>query len=207
MGGFGSKKKETKPKEPELNQTQQTVLECKLVRDKIKKDIRAAEKKANNLKQQAKEYLAAKDKDRARIYLRRSNMALKNIKGYEGALDMINDQIANIEHSQEMNAALKVLQKGNALVKQMQKESGGIDAWQKVADDLEDLKDADREVTDFLKEQGINAEEFDADIQAEMNKMMADTAGEVKLPSVPEHEKEVVTEKEAEKKQKVAVMA
>lgn len=204
MGIFSSKKAKL-PKEPKLDQTQTTILECKLVRDKIKKSIRAAEKKANNLKQQAKEYLAAKDKDRARIYLRRSNMALKNIKGYEGTLDMINDQIANIENTQEMNAALSVLQKGNALVKQMQKEAGGIEAWQKVGEDLEDLKDADKEVTDFLKEQGINAEEFDADIQEEMNKMMQDNAAEVKLPSVPEQEKEVVTEKE--KNKKVAIMA
>lgn len=187
-----------------LDNTQQTILECKIVRDNIKKTIRVSEKKANNLKLQAIDYMRQGDKERARIYLRRKNMQLQRIKASEGALDMINDQITMIESARTMKDALNVLQKGNTVLKNLQKEAG-IEAWEKMADDLEELKDADKEVTQFLKEQGINEGEFDKEVLDEMNKLQNEINGGIKLPSVPTES--VGGKKVSERKKKVAVYA
>lgn len=187
-----------------LDDTQQTILECKIVRDKIKQTIRASEKKANNLKLQAADYVRQGDKDRARIYLRRKNMQLQRIKASEGALDMINDQITMIESARTMKDALNVLQKGNVVLKNLQKEAG-IEEWEKMADDLEELKDADREVSEFLREQGINEGQFDKEVNDEMNRLQNEiSGGGINLPSVPAQD---VKQKVTTNKKKVAFYA
>ena len=80
---------------------------------------------------------------------------------------------------------------GNAVLKKMQ-ESIKIEEWEKVKDDLDELKEKDKEVSDFLKEYGLNEAEVDNEINNDLDKLMNEInknkVDDIKLPSVPKEQ-------------------
>ena len=61
------------------------------------------EKRQNACFEKAKELLAAKEKDRARIYLRQKKLHQEQIKATEAKLQMVMDQIQQIESTQNLD--------------------------------------------------------------------------------------------------------
>lgn len=196
MGFLFSKKKKTK--EVKLDNEESAILECKMCRDKIKKYIKNLEKNAAQKKEKAKAALKAKDKDRAKMNLRMEKMYREQIKTADGQLEMIENQIAQIETAQSQKDAMTVLKQGNEVLKKLQSEVN-IEKFQEIADDLEELKDQQNELTEFFKARGIEEEE---DVNAELDKLIESVQNEaaVDLPNanneVLEEEKKVEQEKE-----------
>ena len=199
MGGlFGKRKKSAK-----LNTDEKAMLDCKLARDKIKQYIKRLEKNAALKKEKSKEALKAKNKDRARMLLKQSKMYSEQIKSADGQLNMIEDQISALETAFIQRDCLKTLEQGNAALKQLQSECN-IEKWEKVRDDLEDMKEANNEITDFFKEKGIGEEEVEEDVNKEMEELTKQLSKELDIDLPDAHNEEVVVpeEQKEEVKQK-----
>ena len=199
MGGlFGKGKKSAK-----LNTDEKAMLDCKLARDKIKQYIKRLEKNAALKKEKSKEALKAKNKDRARMLLKQSKMYSEQIKSADGQLNMIEDQISALETAFIQRDCLKTLEQGNAALKQLQSECN-IEKWEKVRDDLEDMKEANNEITEFFKEKGIGEEEVEEDVNKEMEELTKQLSKELDIDLPDAHNEEVVVpeEQKEEVKQK-----
>ena len=199
MGGLFSKKKSSAT----LNSDEKAMLDCKLARDKIKQYIKRLEKNAALKKEKAKEAMKAKNKDRARMLLKQAKMYSEQIKSADGQLNMIEDQISALETAFVQRDCLKTLAQGNAALKQLQSECN-IEKWEKVRDDLEVMKEANNEITEFFKEKGIGEEEVEDDLNKEMEKLSKELSIEVDIDLPDAHNEKVVVpeEQKEEVKQK-----
>ena len=202
MGFLFSKKKK---KEVKLDNQENAILECKMCRDKIKKYIKNLEKNAAQKKENAKEALKAKNKDRARMNLRLEKMYREQIKTADGQLEMIENQISQIETAQSQKDALSVLKQGNEVLKKLQSEVN-VEKFQEIADDLDELKEQNNEISEFFKARGIEEEE---DVNDELDKLIESVQKEAAI-DLPDANKEVLVgevkeEKEKNEEKKVAV--
>ena len=172
----------------QLSPTERAILDCKSCRDKIKRYIKNLEQKEQRSKLKVKELLRLKQRDRAKLYLKQSKLFSEQTKIADGQLDMINQQIANIESTSNMNECAEVLNRGNAVLKQLQNEVN-IEHWENIKDDLDELKERDREIGDFFKEKGIDEEELETQCDDEINKLLAEIQGnDIQLPNVPKEQ-------------------
>ena len=169
-----------------LSETENAIIQCKTCRDKIKKYIRNLEQKEIKAKEKAKELLRNKKRDSAKLYLKQCKLFREQSKTAEGQLQMIEEQIVNIESASNMNECMKVLQKGNTVLKNLQNDVN-IEHWENIRDDMEELRERDREINDFFRERGIDEEECDAECEDELNKLLIEIQGNnlLDLPNVP----------------------
>ena len=186
-----------------LTPEEKAIVDCKLCRDKINAYIRRLEVREKKSREKAKELLKDKQRDRAKFYLRQAKLHSAQIKTNEGQLEMVNNQIIQIESSKNLQECLKVLQNGKDVLKKMQ-DSIKIEEWEKIRDDMDELKEKDKEISDFLKDNGINEAEYDDEVNNDLDKLMEEVGAskakeDIKLPEVP---KEEITEDKNKKKEK-----
>ena len=182
-----------------LSETEKALLECKQCRDKIKNFIKNLEIREQKTRDKAKELLKNKDKARAKIYLRQSKLFNKQAKIADGQLEMITNQITQLETSSTMSECMQCLKQGNEVLSNLQ-STIKLEEWEKVKDDMDELKEKDKEIGDFLREKGINEQEYDEECDLELNKLMKECGlqeennnnkkenEKVDLPSVPKTE-------------------
>lgn len=204
MGGLFGKKK----KKPALDQSEKALLDCKMVRDKIKGYIKTLERNEQLKKTKAKESLREKKKDRAKMLLKLAKMYGEQIKASDNQLTMIEDQIAQIEFTKNQAEIMKVLQQGNEALKNLQKEVN-VEKWEQVKDDLDELKEKDNELTEFFKERGLNPDDVEDSVNKELEELMKlnSQEAEIDLPSANQEKVEVPETKEKEKEEKKMVEA
>ena len=202
MGSFLCPRSKT----AEINQEERALLDCKICRDKIKKYIKNLEKNANLKRERAKEALKNKNKDRARLSLRQAKMYTEQIKTAEGQLEMIENQIMQIETAQSQRDALSVLKQGNEVLKKLQSEVNA-EKFQEIADDMDELKEQQNELTGFFKNRGI--EEDDEELDNEIDKLLESVQKEEGKVDLPSANKESLDEEKVEKEEnkKVAIEA
>ena len=195
-----------------LSQTEKAILDCKSCRDKIKKYIKSLEIKEQKSMDKVKELLKKKQKDRAKFYLKQNKLFSQQTKVADGQLEMINQQIANIESTTNLNECAEVLNRGNTVLKELQKEVN-IEHWENIRDDLDELKERDEEIKDFFREKGIENEELEEQCDEEINKLLQEIHGnDINLPTVPkeqipEDSVEVSTKKNYVKTKKNKIIA
>ena len=173
---------------PKINkEKEKAILDCKLARDKIKTYIKRLERNANLKKEKAKESLRAKNKDRAKYNLKLSKMYQEQIKTADSQLTMLEEQISNIEQTTTQRDAMKVLEKGNEVLKNLQKECN-IEKWEKISDDMNDLKEQQDEINQFFRDRSMD--DVDDDVEEEMNKLIESTKSDIEqeLPSANTNE-------------------
>ena len=192
MGICGAAQGERKVKQKktiQLNETENAILECKKCRDKIKQYIKRLSQKQLKSREKAKELVRSKQKDRAKVYLRMAKLHVEQIKVSEGQLEMVENQISQIESTQNLQECMNCLKQGNEVLKNMQ-NTIKIEEWEKVKDDMDELKEKDKEISDYLKEYGIDEAQYDDEVNNELDKLLNEVQGENKidLPSVPKNE-------------------
>ena len=173
----------------QLNETENAILECKKCRDNINQYIKRLSQKQTKSREKAKELVRSNQKDRAKIYLRMAKLHGEQIKVSEGQLEMVQNQISQIESSQNLQEIMNCLKQGNDVLKNMQ-NSIKIEEWEKVKDDLDELKEKDKEISDYFKEYGIDEAQCDEEVNNELDKLLNEIQGgnKVDLPSVPKEE-------------------
>ena len=198
MGSICGEEREVK-----LTPEEKTIIDCKTCRDKISSYIRRLSVREKKSREKAKELLRDKQRDRAKFYLRQAKLHSEQIKVNEGQLEMVTQQIMQIESAKNLQECLKVLQNGKEVLKKMQ-DSIKIEEWEKVRDDMDELKEKDKEISNFLKEYGISEAEYDNEVNNDFDKLVAEIEGnkakeDIKLPEVP---KEEITEEKNKKEVK-----
>ena len=169
-----------------LNEFEVALLECKKCRDKIKTYINRLSVRAQKSTEKTKELLKSNQKDRAKFYLRQAKLHKAQMNTYYGQLEMVENQIKQIESAKNLQECKNVLTQGNEVLRKMQ-ESIKIEEWEKIKDDMEELKEKDKEVSNFLKEYGINESEYNKEVEDDLNKLINEIEGP-KLPDVPKEE-------------------
>ena len=186
MGTCGEDKKR---KEIPLNETEKAILECKTCRDKISKYIKRLSKKQTKSRDKAKELVRSKQKDRAKVYLRMAKLHEEQIKVSEGQLEKVQKQISQIESTQNLQECMNCLKQGNEVLKNMQ-NTIKIEEWEKVKDDMNELKEKDKEISDYFKQNGINEAHCDEEVNDELEKLLNEVQGgnKIDLPNAPKEE-------------------
>ena len=171
-----------KAQTPLINKEEKAILECKMTRDNIKSYIKRLERNANLKRDKAKEALKSKNKERAKYNLKLSKMYQEQIKTADSQLTMLEEQISNLEQATTQRDAMKVLEKGNEVLKNLQKECN-IEKWEKISDDMNDLKEQQDEINQFFRDRSMN--DVDDDVEEEMNKLIESTKSDIEqeLPS------------------------
>ena len=177
----------------DLDQNEKVLLECKMCRDKIKNYIKKCETTALKKRQKAKELLKNKQKDRAKVYLNQSKFHLTQAKVGDGQLKLIEDQINELQKATQLNEIRKVLENGNKVLKQLQSEIN-IEKWQEIKEDMEGLKEQQDEIGEFLRNNNINEDEYENDVQEEFEKLQKDLENDLNLPEVPKNKVNVQKE-------------
>ena len=177
----------------DLEQNEKVLLECKMCRDKIKNYIKKCETTALKKRQKAKELLKNKQKDRAKVYLNQSKFHLTQAKVGDGQLKLIEDQINELQKATQLNEIRKVLENGNKVLKQLQSEIN-IEKWQEIKEDMEGLKEQQDEIGEFLRNNNINEDEYEKDVQEEFEKLQKDLENDLNLPEVPKNKVNVQKE-------------
>ena len=172
----------------QLNQTETTILECKQCRDKIKQYIKRLNQRETKCREKAKNLLRSKERDRAKIYVRQSKLHKEQIKVSEGQLEMVEKQISQIESAQNLQECMSVLKQGNEVLQKLQ-STIKLDQWEKIKDDMDELKEKDQEISNFLKEYGVNESEYNEEVDKELDKLLKEVEGnKIDLPNVPKEE-------------------
>ena len=132
-------------------------------------------------------------------------MYQEQIKTADAQLTMLEEQIANIEQATTQRDAMKVLEKGNEVLKNLQSECN-IEKWEKISDDMQDIKDQQDEINQFFRDRNI--ENVDDDVEEEMNKLMESENNDIEneLPSANKNEIYIEEEKNENKKEKITEM-
>ena len=203
MGGLVSKKNKKKAKLSKLQGEDKAILDCKMCRDKIKSYIKSLERNRDAKKAKVKEFVKMKEKTKAKVLLKQVKMLDFQITSAEGQLQMIEDQIHNLDMAVSQRDAMQVLEQGNAALKKLQSEVN-VEKMQQISDDLEDAKDANRELEEFFKEhsvEGVSDPDIDADLERLGNEIASEA--QVELPDANTEEFKV----EEKQKAKQAVEA
>ena len=191
-----------------LPENEKIILQCKTCRDNIKAYIKKLERTAKSKREKAKELLKNKEKDRAKLYLKQSKFHTEQAKIADNQLTMIEEQINRLESTTQMLEIQKVLEKGNDVLKKMNEEMN-VEKWEKIKDDMDELQEQQNEINQFFRDNDINVEDVDKEVNEMFNKMQKDLGLEEELPSAHKgdiviNDKEKIKDKE-EKKEALAV--
>ena len=201
MGGILGKKSKKKAKLSKLGGEDKAILDCKMCRDKIKSYVKSLEKNRDAKREKIKELLKNKEKQRAKVVLKQVKMLEFQINAADGQLQMIEEQIHNLDMAVSQRDAMKVLEQGNAALKQLQSEVS-VEKMQQITDDLEDAKEANKELEDFFKEHSVQGVS-DPDIEADLERLGNEIAGDVQLPDANTEEFKVGEKEGEEEKQAI----
>ena len=183
-----------------LSSVEQAILKCKMCRDNIKSTIRTLELASKTKLNKAKELIKAKDRERAKIYLKQSKFHQAKLKIADVKLTMIENQILEIEKSQEISEVYKTLEQGNKILKDLQ-EDLKVEKFKQIKEDLQGFKEQNNKITNLFSKHGINEIECDKDVAAELEQFEKELGitsqqqqpkeiedKEVKLPEAPKNE-------------------
>ena len=189
-----------------LPENEKIILQCKKCRDDIKSYIKKLERTSKSKREKAKELLKNKEKDRAKLYLKQSKFHSEQAKIADAQLKMVEEQINRLESTTQMLEIQKVLEKGNDVLKKMQEEMN-VEKWEKIKDDMDDLKEQQNEINQFFRDNDINVEDIDNDVNEVFNKMEKELGlsdelpkahdGEIVIDNIKEGKKEKEEKKEA----------
>ena len=153
-----------------LERNEQAIIDCKICRDKIKSYIRTLEKQERIKKEQAKLELKDGNRDKAKRLLNKSKIFSEQIKVANGQLDMIMDQITQIESAQMKKDALQVLEQGNIVLRKLNEEVN-IEKWEKISDEMNEIKQQQEEISEYLTNHRIDQDKFNEDLNKELEEL------------------------------------
>jgi charged multivesicular body protein 6 len=138
--------------------TEQAQIQLKTTRDNIKSYMKRLRENEKQKREKAKEALKNKDRDRAKMFLTQAKMYKEQSNSAQGSLVIIEEQITQIETAKVQKDVVKVLEQGNSVLKKLNEEVN-IEKWEKIADDMNEIKAQQDEIGNFFKNHNINYEE------------------------------------------------
>ena len=163
---FNSSQKENK-KILNLTPLENSIIECKKTRDKIKQYIKTLEKEVLKVKAKSIKYLKKNNKERAKFELKRKKMYEIQISNSEKQLEIIIEKIIEIEKTQIESEVLKTLNQSNEILIKLNEEVS-VDKWELINDELGQIKMEQDEVKNFFNNNHLNYNDdsyFDLEIE------------------------------------------
>jgi len=173
---------------PKITAQDKAILDLKLQRDKLRqyqKKIQAILDREHAI---AKAHLAAGQKDRAAIALRRRKYQQGLLLKTDSQLENLEQLVSTIEFSLVEVSVLHGLKQGNDVLKEIHKELN-VESVEKLLDETTEAREYQREIGDMLSN-NLTLDEEDA-VQAELRALQADIEGAqpiAELPTVPSTE-------------------
>jgi hypothetical protein len=122
------------------------------------------ETRSNALQEEAKKKIKAGDKNGAKRILVKKKKLVDQIKTYEGALMMMEEQKGMLESAAATKDMIDAVKKANAVIKENKVD---IEQLEQVKEDMDDLKDQQAEMNDFFKDYADeNQEGVEDDLKA-----------------------------------------
>ena len=179
---FGKKKKNPAENKDKALQTIQNL-------DQQLKDLELKidhyDKQAQNLTNEAKAKLKAGDKAGAKKLLTKKKRFVEQIKQLEGAQNMMEEQRMMLENQDSMKKIFETVSSTNQAIKEMGK-GVSVEEIEKAREDMEEMKDAQKEMGDFFAEY---AEAGNEEVDEELDQLQAEVAKEeVNLPDANKEE-------------------
>ena len=186
-GGGGPKPKQDKINQEEVRKKLDTEI------DNLTAKIDQQEKLVNKFQAEAKAKLKAKDKKGAQQALLKKKRHVKQIKDWEGALGLLEQQKMMLENAGMMKNIFDTVKNTNQAIHEAQ---GGmkIEDFEAMKEDFEEMKDTANEISEFFQSQNEDElNDVDEDM-AELEKELAEE-DQVELPDANKEEP-VVNKKE-----------
>jgi hypothetical protein len=191
LGLFGKKKSSSKNIDNQQKQ-QETITNLTKKIDEMEEKCKHIEKLKDNENESAKQKLKAGDKNGAKKHLAKKKKYVEQIKQFEGAILLMDEQKMMLENAAALKDIFKTIEEGNDAIKSATK-GFSIEQLDKMKDDLDDLKMNQNEITDFFKEYQEEVE--DPEISAELDEL------ERQMEIYPEEFAEPLNKKKKEKKE------
>ena len=166
---FNSSQKENK-KILNLTPLENSIIECKQTRDKIKQYIKTLEKEILKVKEKSIKYLKNNNKERAKFELKRKKMYEMQISNSEKQLEIIIEKIIEIEKTQIESEVLKTLNQSNEILIKLNEEVS-VDKWEFINDELGQIKMEQDEVKNFFNNNHLNYND-DSDLDLEIENIL-----------------------------------
>ena len=122
------------------------------------------ETRSNALQEEAKKKIKAGDKIGAKRILVKKKKLVDQIKTYEGAIMMMEEQKGMLESAAATKDMIDTVKKANAVIKENKVD---IEQLEQVKEDMDELKDQQAEMNDFFKDYADeNQEGVEDDLKA-----------------------------------------
>ncbi|WKX90346.1 hypothetical protein Q1695_009298 [Nippostrongylus brasiliensis] len=193
MGGLFSKKAPSPPKNCEITEQDQAILQLKSQRDKIKQFIRRKEKCMERERELARQLIKDGRKDRALLLLKKKRFQEGVIERTLKQLDNIDRMVHDLEFADIQQRVVEGLRQGNEALKKMN-AIFDIDEIEKLMDETKEAAEFQEEISAILTGQLSPVEVEDA--EHELEELLASQLKDVALPDVPTHD---MPEREREK--------
>lgn len=169
---------------PKITAQDKAILDLKLQRDKLKQYQRKLEFVANREQEIAKECLAAGQKDKALLALRRRKYQQSTLTQTYAQLENLEQLASTIEFSLVQQSVLHGLKQGTSVLQELHKEMN-VESVEKLLADTEDAKEYQREIDELLSSK-MTVEEEEA-VQQELWELqtLVDPQEEIQLPNAP----------------------
>ncbi|KAF8647956.1 hypothetical protein AX16_006488 [Volvariella volvacea WC 439] len=169
---------------PKITAQDRAILELKLQRDKLKqyqKKIQAVLDREHAI---AKAHLAAGQKDRALVALRRRKYQQGMLLKTDEQLENLEGLVSTIEFALIEAAVLHGLKQGTEVLKQLHKETS-LEAVEKLMDETQEAREYQREISEMLAST-LSMDEKE-EVQSELLQLQAEVlAAETKPIELPE---------------------
>ena len=165
--GKKKKKKEEKPK-VDVSKTKE-VLDKQIEFNSMK--FKKYEKLIDDMKQEAKQALAKKDKKKAILLMKKKKMYEAENSKLDGMILMLEQQKLSMESQMNNKNVFDAMEQGANAVEELAKEAD-IDKFDEIREKHEEMEDRNREINDFFtsyaEDQTDDWEDELAELEAEM---------------------------------------
>ncbi|KAF9462123.1 Snf7 family [Collybia nuda] len=171
---------------PKITSQDRAILDLKLQRDKLRQYQKKIQVILDREGVIAKTHLAAGQKDRAIVALRRRKYQQSLLLKTDGQLETLEQLVSTIEFSLVEVSVLQGLKQGNDILKEIHKEMN-IDAVERLLEETHEAREYQREIGEMLSN-SLTTDEKDS-VQEELRQLQADIdmepATDIILPMAP----------------------
>ncbi|KAF8641174.1 hypothetical protein AX17_000809 [Amanita inopinata Kibby_2008] len=176
-----------KPSLPRITAQDRAILDLKLQRDKLKQYQKKIQIILDREHAIAKAHLAAGQKDRAVIALRRRKYQQGLMLKTDAQLENLEQLVSTIEFSLVEVSVMHGLSQGNEVLREIQKEMS-LEDVEKLLEETHEAQEYQKEISEMLSNT-LTLDEEDA-VQGELRELQANILREtqtegIQLPSVP----------------------
>ena len=142
-----------------------TIINILISIENLNKVIEDTEKKILFNRNKAKEYLKMKNKDGAREYLKKAKIYVKVNQNYTNMVSTLEQKILDLKEMETNISTKNILNEANKVGKDI---GINLEDFEKMAEDLKEQKDNQREVNNIIKN-AANENIDDEEIEGELN--------------------------------------